>query len=220
MKVEKMLFGQAIRFIDVVREDTKDFSLFEMTRAIQARYGFLEAPTKLADYNYDTGVTYLVGRFDRKFIKRFQIYRLGLLCEVEASTDVCDAFLDDIIGWLERDFTQVGREKPLTRGYQSNLEVSSEINLGDAFAEIDTVGRMLQETIKLYSPESPQFELSSIRMQTAPSADPKIIVPSAFVFERRADKLFSDNVYFSSAPLTTPDHLKTLDQLERIFAKR
>jgi hypothetical protein len=216
MKVEKVLFGQAIRFIEDVRVDEKDFSLFEASRAIQARYGFLEAPTKLADYNFETGITYLVGRLDGQIIKRFQIYRLGLLCEVEASTDVCDAFLDDIIGWLERDFGQLAREKPLTRGYQSNLETYSEINLGAAFAEFDAVGRTLHETLKLYSPESPQFEVSSIRMQTAPLT----MVPSAFIFERRADKLFSDNLYFSSAPLTTSDHVKILDQLESILAKR
>ena len=220
MRVNKALFGQAIRFIDVIREEKKDYSLFKMNRAIQTRYEFLEAPTKLQDYNYNSGVTYQVGRFGGKGIKRFQIYQPGLLCEAEDSTDVCDAFLDDITGWLEREFEQRGHEKPLTRAYVSQVEVYSDIDLGAAFQEMHVIGRSLQENLRLYSPASPQFEVSSIRMQIAPPDDPQALIPAQFIFERRADSPFSDNLYFSSAPVRTADHVKILDELEGVLAKR
>jgi hypothetical protein len=39
-----------------------------------------------------------------------------------------------------------------------------------------------------------------------------------FVFERRAGEAYSSNVYFSSAPLQTKDHLKLLDSLELLLS--
>jgi hypothetical protein len=221
MRIDKVLFGQAIRFIDDIREEKIPFSPFEVTRAIQSRYGFLEAPTKLADYNYQTGVTFLVGRFEQSIIRRFQIYQLGLLCEGEATTDVCDAFLDDIIKFLETQFAQRGREKPNTRSYVSHLEVHSEINLGMVFPQLSPVGQSLWETFKSYGYEPMMFEPAGLKFQTDATQLRGGVNPfGEFLFERRAEKPFVANIYFSAAPLRTSDHVKILEGLETALSKR
>jgi hypothetical protein len=219
MKIEKVIFGQVIRFIDDVRDEKKSFSLLDVTRAIQSRYGFLEAPTKIADYNYQTGVTFMVGRFDGNAIRRFQIYQLGVLCEVEATTDVCDAFLDDIVNFLESEFDQRGREKPNTRSYQSQLEVHSEVNLGMVFPQTSDVGQVLWQTFKSYGYEPTMFELAGLKFQTT-ALQLKGGSPGDFLLERRAEKPFFANLYFSAAPLRTHDHLNVLKCLEDALSKR
>jgi hypothetical protein len=213
MKVEKIIFGQVIRFIDDVREVKKDFSLYEIVRAIQSRYGFLEAPSKLVDYNPQTGMTFLMGKFEGRFIRRFQIYTNGLLCEAETSTDISDRFLDDLIGWLERNFEQRGREK--ARAYVSQFEVRTEINLGRTFAALDPIGTALAKAVSTYSAEVPKFEISGVRMHYSPRGDEAM--PTQFIFERRAESPFSENLYFSSAPLCTLDHENLLREIECVL---
>jgi hypothetical protein len=219
MRVDKVLFGHTIRFIDEVREEKTPFSHFEITRAIQSRYGFLEAPTKLADYNYQTGVTFLVGRFEQSIIRRFQIYQLGLLCEGETTTDVCDAFLDDLLKFLETQFAQRGREKPNTRSYVSHLELHSEINLGMALPQLP-VGQSLWETFKSYGYEPMMYEPAGLKFQTDATQLREGVNPfGEFLFERRAEKPFFANIYFSAAPVRTSDHIKILEELERVLSK-
>ena len=41
---------------------------------------------------------------------------------------------------------------------------------------------------------------------------------SKFIFERREGEPFSRNLYFSTAPLRTKDHLELLALLEKAFA--
>ena len=214
MRVEKTLLGQSIRFIDDVREAKKPSSLYEVTRAIQDRYRFLEAPTKLSDYNYQNGVTFQAGHFKSSIIGRFQIYQLGLLCEGSISTDVCDEFFDDITTFMEDEFGQRGKEKIEKRIYQSNLEVNSEINLGLAFKTLSGIGQKFFEILKSYGYDPTMYEMSSLKFNTDATQIAGSSSPGEFIFERRAEKPYFANIYFSAAPLRTSDHIAILQELE------
>ncbi len=44
------------------------------------------------------------------------------------------------------------------------------------------------------------------------------LVPPIFSIERRSNLPFGENVYFSSAPLSTSEHLEMLDEVELAFS--
>jgi hypothetical protein len=220
MKLEKVLKGRAIRFIDHAREEKKPIPLARVTRAIQDRYQFLQAPVTLQDYNFETGVTFLVGRFENSILQRFQIYQRGLVCEAEASTDVCDGFFDDLTTWLDSEFQQQGKEpEPKIRVYTSQLVVQSETDLGAVLGWLDPLAEVLSDTVQSYGGERLIFGPSGLKMQID-ATGLEVVPPAEFVFERRFDRPFADNIYYSAGPLRTQDHQNILERLERAMLGR
>ena len=96
MRIEKILLGQAVRFIEYPPGEESSLPAARITRHIQDKYNFLQVPTTLEDYNFQTGISFLGGYFQGTKIDRFQIFERGVLCEMQASTDICDAFFDDL----------------------------------------------------------------------------------------------------------------------------
>jgi hypothetical protein len=49
------------------------------------------------------------------------------------------------------------------------------------------------------------------------TTDPTLIKagPAAFTIDRRAGKLFSENRYFSNAPLPKDEHIELIEELEK-----
>jgi len=216
MRVEKILLGRSIRFVNFVQDDQKPTPAGRITRAIQSRYDFLQVPTTIADYNFQTGVSFMVGNFRDATIDRFQIFERGILCEAQASTDICDAFLDDLIGWFEQEFGRLGKETdPIVRIYTSNLEVHSDVSLADALRAFSSLGQAIWEALNSYGQRA-MFEPSGIKLHTD-IVQLSGAKPLEFIFERRAEKPYFANVYFSAAPLRTDDHQRILRALEIIL---
>jgi hypothetical protein len=216
MRIQKILLGRSIRYLDFVQKDQKVVPPGRITRLIQSRYDFLQAPTTIADYNFQTGVTFLMGNFQDTLIHKLQIFERGILCETEASTDLCDGFLDDLAAWLEQEFQQPSKEiDPVARIYTSNLELHSDVNLAETMRALAPVGQAIWEYLKSYG-QAAMFEFSGIKFHTD-TTQLVAIRPLEFIFERRADKPYRSNIYFAAAPLRTGDHAKILQDLEAVL---
>jgi hypothetical protein len=213
MRIERIILGRSVRFVDFVHKSDKPLPPGRITRAIQARYDFVQVPTTLQDYNFQTGVSFLGGYFQDIAIDRFQIFERGMVCEAQASTDLCDAFLDDLNVWFGQEFQRPSKEDiPVVRIYASNLELHSDVRLGDAMRTFSPVGQAIWAALNSYG-QPAMFEISGIKLHTDPTQLPAI-KPLEFIFERRADKPYFANIYFSAAPLRTVDHMKILEVLE------
>jgi hypothetical protein len=191
----------------------------ELAKALQSRYGFLEGPKTVQEYNLATGVTFLHGYFDRRVvIDKCQVFQNGLIVESKSSVNECDAFIDDMVEWATKDENiAITPWENAARGYCSHLEVICEASLSGAFKRYQEVIDMLSEMLSGYGHSALIYEPVSISLHTDITEVP-YPKPNAFTFTRRVQQPYSSNIYFTEAPLRTDDHLKFLEAFEKILA--
>jgi len=216
MKINQISFGQAIRFMKVAPSTGQTIYGKRLASAFEEKYGFLEGPKVVADFDTGKGVTFLHGFFQgTTVIEKAVIYNDGMIVEAKADTDLCDQFIDDAVEWASENanikFIQ-DNEHP--RLYLSHLVVEDEIGITKLFSKLSTVGSELSRILESYGDVKRVIEPIGFAMQSdiAERAGP---VP--FKFERRSGVQFSANLYYSSAPVRTIDHLELLKKLESIL---
>jgi hypothetical protein len=216
MDLLKVHAANSLRFLAVVDEAKPARPLLPLIKALEDRYLFLQVPRTIADYNFENGVTFLSGVFrGQSVIDKFQVYARGIVCETKEETDLSDQFLDDLLDWAEADLKlEVPDRASMPRAYFSQIEIRSSTKFGAALKMFSGVGRSISNIVQSYrSSLVSSFELSSIKLNVDATAI-KGPTPFEFIFERRINTPYSENVYFSAAPLRTKDHLQILQELE------
>jgi hypothetical protein len=199
------------RFVETREGVYETRSPVPLIRAFQDRYGFVEVPTKLAEMNLQTGVSFRQGYFRGKVIDKFQIYANGLLCESQNDNELSDSFLDEVFIWAAQQHDITLNET--ARAY----EVAASVNLGGIFKKFASVGELIASLLKAYRQQADSYQVSGLKLHYDVSDKVASRAPE-FVFERRAEEPYAQNLYFTSAPLRTIDHLQVLEVLERTFA--
>jgi hypothetical protein len=191
----------------------------EFQGAIKRRYHFDVGP----QVNQQVGLMagFQSGRFSRKgrsipidqlnitYIDA-RVTSIGVL--TKRSTDDGVAFLDDLMSWAKRKY-HVDATETFPTFYHSQLEVVFDVPLNQGFPNLKSLGQTVQHHLSKYGIDSPEYEPASIIMfiDTLNKQPP---APTPFAIERRVGSQFSDNKFFSQAPLTTADHLVVLKQFE------
>ncbi len=218
MKVNKVLFSQALRYFTVSGLVGGNVYGVNLVRAFEKRYGFLEGPKTVEDYNLERGITFLHGFFqNRVVIDRCQIFQNGIIVESKAAVEEWENFIDDLTEWVSRDASiQMVPWPNAAYGYHSQLEVVCKASLGAAINRFSEITKLLSAMLQSYGQISSVFEPSSISFHTELSAVP-YPKPAAFTFARREEQPYSSNIYFSAAPLKTGDHIKLLETFEKVL---
>jgi hypothetical protein len=213
MKLISVISSQVIRFGKVAGKDGGPVYGLNLTKLCEQRYGFLQSPRTLEDYNLKSGVTFLHGYFqDRLVIDKLQIFENGILVEARADTDACEAFLDDAIAWAKEQggFT-FHRDPAMPRMYQSTIEVETSALLESQISEnAIAVGKRIAEVLGTYGLSTPDWLPSGISFGNGLSGD-----AASFRFERREGSPPPPNTFFAVARMRTKDHLEVLKLLEK-----
>ena len=214
MKLINVLLGQAVRLGKISGPDGGSVYGLNLSKACEARYGFLQGPRVLADFDLSKGVTFLHGYFQNQYvIDRLQVYENGVLAEARLDTDVCEAFLDDLIEWVvSSGGIKFERESSAPRIYLSQLEMQSDVNLDECFARIAPMGRRIADVLRSYNQMTPDWAMSGLSFGTVGSGD-----AVSFKFERREGSSAPPNAFFASARVRTKDHVHILDDMERML---
>lgn len=206
-----MLLGRCVRFGVVTGRYGGLIYGPHLVKHCQDRYGFIEIPRALTDFDYERGVTFLHGIFHGLVISRFQVFRTGMVAEANAETDFAANFIDDAISSLAAsEIVEVDYQGQPKNFYFSELEVTSDVNLENAFKQFDNFGKKISQTISSYGQNVPDFSFGSFGLTTQGN------IPW-FKFENRINA--HPGVYYSAAPLRTQDHLSSLNELENLLAK-
>lgn len=91
--------------------------------------------------------------------------------------------------------------------YLSEVIVRTDKDLGKFFAPLSSIAQQLNQMTGL------SFEPFGFAIDTTMST----VRPSPFKFEREVQKTFSQNRYYSAAPLRTSDHLELLKKMEALL---
>ena len=223
MKLTTIFIGQSVRIMRLL-EPVGGIFAPDLTKTIQERYRFVTVPKSLAEFDKTKGITFGHGVFNTSgintknltsrrniVINKFQIYHNGLVAETQSYVEDAELFLDDAIEWAIQTFgVTVAKNEPILKGFLSNIE----IELDSPFTKTQVkayehISKFLASKLGSYGQESPKFEQVGFALHTD-LAKQKIPAATNFKLERREGSPHSSNLYFSTAPLKTQDHLDLL----------
>lgn len=150
----------------------------------------------------------------------FSLYRDGAIIRSASDTAFLDAVLQDILAWAEEALGLIATKLPPNeRHYASNLVVSGNFDFSASLEQFSPVPKFLSNHLTKYGLNPSKFEWDNISFAVDPASYPGR-KPVKFILARRANQPFADNIFFSSAPLSTSDHIRLLETLEGKQGKR
>ncbi|MCR6646484.1 MAG: hypothetical protein NVV62_19195 [Terricaulis sp.] len=162
----------------------------------------------------ETPITFLHGVFNGTAIDKFEIYNDGVIVSGASNTRVFDAFLDDLFSWIgpELGLTEVPQLKH-GRIYESAVVAELAINADKIAPWSKALRKLIGD--KWEDAGRPKFEFEFSQLRFGPDPHERSFAPINFSLERRAGIPFDQNIYFSTAPLRTDDHVEALAALEK-----
>lgn len=185
----------------------------ELAQQVVQRYSFLKPPT-LDDLQKE-GQTFALGKFDGVQITELKVYSDGVIVTGNCSTDVLDAFLLDLFGWIKSDFgLEEIRILAPEKHYESAILVRAERDLVPILSPPKRATSLIEQTIS--GAVGREYQPTTIYFEADP--DPTITKmrrrPNRFTLERKIGLPFSTNVFYSQAPLKSGSHFSLLESLE------
>jgi hypothetical protein len=185
------------------------------------RYGFLQGPRTVQEFDANKGIIFLVGQFDEWVIDKFVLFTNGVLAEAKVPTEKIDAFLDDIIAWGRNELGKPPLDaNTIKRSYLSQIEIEMDFQLGELMPEYAELGKWIADTSRAYGQNTPTFEFSGLTLHADMSDVPMPRPGIAFSLVRRENQPYSSKLYFASASLSTPDLLKAVQMLQNIILRK
>jgi len=203
-------------------------ALFNLTRAagqlylpaavsaITEKYAFVGVPRSLEDLTSDR-IDLTQGQFQGNAIDSLEIYSDGIVIASKSNTDFIDDFFVDLCDWMAHELgLSMIKTHSIDRIYDSNLIVEANENILKPLEALSVIGNIIDSELKTNCGLDVKFKpfgmsLASDRTQNS------ALKPTTFRLERRIETEFSLHQFMSTAPLTTKQHMRALEELEALF---
>jgi hypothetical protein len=215
MKLLQIALGQAIRFVPISGLQGRLYGP-NLARPFERRYGFLQGPLTVEQWDISKGIAFLHGVFEGTVIEKFTLFTDGVVCETKVDTLIAERFIDDALKWAREEGGFAIPGEPVSRGYISRVNVQMDVDLDRAIPGLTEFGTEIARTVTAYGRNlAHQYGVAGLHFHLDPSNP---AAPLPFLFERTINQPYSSRQYFSSAPVTTADHLRLLEKLETTLA--
>jgi hypothetical protein len=211
MQLTAIMMARILAFVEVQELNPQGKTYYpDIVNALVQRFHFQVFPTKPEDFNEQAGILFADGKFSEGTVDRVQIFSHGIVLDTRISTDVSEKLLHDTLVWASEEIGLRYEERMIKRkAFVSQVTFESEMKFHKLNPLLGNISNMI--TSKLGQPL--KYEPTGIVFNVDPTATK--LAPGAFTVERRAELPFSDNKYFSTAPLATQDHLDALKEFEK-----
>lgn len=185
--------------------------------AMTTRYEFIKSPR---DFPFPPppgqGLRWEGGMFNGKEgavqVTSVAVHEDGLILDTRSSTDDCDAFLEDVVSWVSKEFgLPTYAELPIRRIYASELNVVFPKPPAVLNPSLKPFLDDLSSVMADDRTGKPDFLALQISTDQTRSRNPLV-----FKLEREINTPFEENRYYSFAPMKTALHIKLLEQLEKL----
>ncbi len=186
-----------------------------MFSELKTRYSFNKVPQTLSEMDFQKGAECIDGRFGNVVIDKVTIYPKGIVVDTRSSTDDAERVLEDILNWTRESLgatVQANRQHFVSQivfHSAMHMAVLNPVLQRVADELTANVSRDLKHTFTV-EPTAILFNVDTSQIKVA---------PAQFSIERRAEEPFSENTYFSNAPLRTADHLQLVKEFEASLLK-
>ena len=203
MELTAPILAQSIRF-GSPSGNQKGIFLPNLVKRLRDEFKFVETPSRAEDYNLESGMTLKYGSFDGFLINSFKLYRSGMFVEGVCRTEPLDSMLDRIEALLRSEFsTTITPAVPVARVYSSQIEVTAVPGIQTGLEVLQAVRDQMTKAVRAYGIGVQDYQVGSFSLTSDPLKSATEAKPQRFLFERRANRPFEQNVYFSEAPLQT-----------------
>jgi hypothetical protein len=173
----------------------------------------MQFPQKAEDFDEGKGIEFKKGRWGKTVIEMVRLVESGIVLDTADSTEVSEAILLDALQWIAAKFElRYSPEMIKRRVYLNQVAFYSEAPLLHLNPLMDKIARKVSETTSEDFGRELEYVPTVFSLQFDPTLTP--VGPAIFTIQRREKHLFSDNKYFSSAPLRTDKHLELLEIIE------
>lgn len=187
--------------------------IFDVAPALVERYNFLKHPQNFEEFDEQKGITFEGGRWNDLAIDRITIYTNGILVDTRSSTDDSEKILVDALSWAAESFGFVYKPEMIKqRLYLSELLVRSEVALNALNPKLKVLSEWLSKTVSNILGQPLNYEAVGIGFNFDPFATKH--TPTSLRIERLSEATFSENKYYTTAPLPTNEHIKFLEDFE------
>lgn len=218
MKLLSVSLARSLWFGHMGDFNPKGITLSSMVSYLAELYKFKKVPPSNADLSNMESVSFENGEFvlnenEAPIYVAFSLYQGGLTGDTRLSTKASDTFLMDLFMRLSTVFNVPPYDAIIRRKrYFSELYVSIEKPFSIINPKLKKVATFLTENTEA---GEITFELGGMSFWPEQTAK---WIPSPFSIERAAGVPFSENRYFSRAPIETAKHLELLSKLESILS--
>jgi hypothetical protein len=216
MKLLRTSLARAIWLVDPEVINAGGRSFWEFYHALAKRYHFSKFPQHLMDFNSNNALEFTAGTFVKT--KRLQLrvglafYNNGVMADTLSSTDDADHFLTDIFQWAAREFDIFTDSGQVRKSYVSQVDVKFDSAVKFANPKLDFVADRLNSEAAPFGAKRVPFGLGGLELWTE-----DIHMPQGQVFklEHKHETEFTENIYYSVAPLQTQQHMALLEDIEK-----
>lgn len=216
MELLANLRAQSIRFGVPKKKGGGAIFLPHFVGRLKDEFSFVEAPARQSDFDLEAGTVLTYGQCNGVIVNTLKIYSNGMFAEcIAAGTEMVDAVLDKVEQVLVAEFdAEVLVSAPIARVYSSQMEVRLSAEAVAGLGVLDPVRQRLGAFVRGYGIDVPEYQTLSFAIGADPMLASTAIKPQRFLFERRANRRFDENVFFSEAPLQSAEHWALLHDLE------
>jgi hypothetical protein len=186
--------------------------------AITARYDFSHPPDNPTRADIEkNGLKFSDGHLrlngELTNVIEFFIFSDGIVASA-TTTEGAEAFLNDIYHFLRTEFDFREIISAVKKINLSTVVVEFETSLSVAQKGYNRISNLISEQLNIA--EKTQYPAELARMDFVLNKDPEFRPqnPPRFMIETRANAPFAQHRYYSSAPLTTRQHLTVLEKIE------
>lgn len=188
-------------------------SASELVTRLVERYGFLKFPKALEELDTAKGIEFIEGAIGDVPIKKFVIWDTLLVLETRINTDVSKRTLEDLLAWGAQELGLNYKPGTIKRfGYISDVSFFSDAAILDVNPAVKSLATACSDELSRIWMEPVKYEPFTVRVGHDPASRKYPIAP--FMIEHRAESKFSENKYFSEAPLPTDVHWRLLEEFE------
>lgn len=186
-------------------------STLEAIKTLASAFKFEVYPKSLPEINLAKGIEILEGKMGDIVIDKITVYANGIVIDTRSSTDNSETVLTAILDLIHK---ALGAQiKPARQTYTSQFNFRSEMNL---LAMQPSIVKDIAEhlTERTSTDLKHPFTFQPTGLLFNADLSQARIPPTMFSIERLADMPFSENLYFSAAPLPTNEHIQVVEQFE------
>jgi hypothetical protein len=212
MELAAILQARAVAFVEPTDLNPRAKVFYpDIVKALLNRYNFQKFPQKFEDLDEAKGVTFGMGRLGESVIDEFIIYPYGLVLDTRVSTQESKRLLEEAILWGSKELGLVNKPVPRWQ-YASHVTFLSKVPLTGVHPAVQGLADVLTKSAAEGLGENLKYELTALMLDFDQLTRKHPL--GRFSIQRRDNTPFSENKYFSDAPLPTDVHLKMLEQFE------
>jgi len=215
MELASILLARAIAWVEPADLNPRGAVFYpDLTRALVARYNFQRFPQKLEDFDESKGVTFGVGRLGDTVIEQLVIYHYGIVLDTKISTQESKRSLEEAFEWGRKELGFVYKPDMVKRWqYASQVTFRSTAPMTGANSAVGKLAAGVAKGVADTMGENLKYDLAILNLDYDQLTRKNPL--GRFSIQRRDNTPFSENKYFSDAPLPTDIHIQLLEQFEK-----